>query len=405
MVSIHNYEQRFKRTLIRISEARDISEENRKIAIKFKDYLLSEGIGLAKIERYLGDILKFNRLLGMPFEKAGKEDIRRVVSAVNQEIWSEETKRCFKIMIRKLYCFIRGVERGDGYPDEVRWMKMELGVKHRKLPEELLTEEETKALIQACKCVRDKALFATLAESGCRVSEVGLMKIKNVSFETYGARISITGKTGSRKILIINATPYLQEWINSHPENENPEAFLWISNHDRLLCYNRIIAILKRAGAKAGIKKRIHPHLLRHSRATQLASIMSDSQLKNYLGWTQSSKMAGIYVHMSGKDADDAILQANNIIVEKVKKDPLLKPTSCLRCKIKNPATNPFCNSCGFSLNEEAAKEILTKEQEQNLADNLMNTLLKDKDVLALIMKKMSEQRIENQLQSTGGIT
>jgi len=56
-------------------------------------------------------------------------------------------------------------------------------------------------------------------------------------------------------------------------------------------------------------------------------------------------------------------------------------------------------------LEQEAAKEILTKEQEQNLADNLMNTLLKDKDVLALIMKKMSEQRIENQLPSTGGIT
>lgn len=394
MVSIHNYEQRFKRTLTRISEASDISENNRKIALTFKDYLLSEGIGLAKIERYLGDILKFNRLLGLPFEKAGKEDIRRVVSAVHQQEWSEETKRCFKIMIRKLYCFIRGVERGDGYPDEVRWMKMELGVKHRKLPEELLTEDEVKRIVQACTCIRDKALLATLAESGCRVSEVGLMKIKNVSFETYGARISINGKTGSRKILIINATPYLQEWINSHPDNDNPESFLWVSNQERLMCYSRFMAILKRAAAKAGIKKRVHPHLLRHSRATQLASIMSDSQLKNYLGWTQSSKMAGIYVHMSGKDADDAILQANNIVVEKVKKDPALKPVHCLRCKAKNPATNRFCNCCGFILEQETAKEVLTKEQEQNLADNLMNTLLKDKDVLALIMKKVNEQKM-----------
>ena len=393
MVSIHNYEQRFKRTLTRISEASDISEGNRKIAIKFKDYLLSEGIGLAKIERYLGDILKFNRMLAMPFEKAGKEDIRRVVSAVHQEIWSEETKRCFKIMIRKLYCFIRGVERGEGYPDEVRWMKMELGVKHRKLPEELLTEEEVKALVQACKCVRDKALFATLAESGCRVSEVGLMKIKNVSFETYGARISITGKTGSRKILIINATPYLQEWINSHPENENSEAFLWISNQGSLLCYARIIAILKHAALKAGIKKRVHPHLLRHSRATQLASIMSDSQLKNYLGWTQSSKMAGIYVHMSGKDADDAILQANNIVVEKVKKDPALKPLLCLRCKSKNPATNRFCNSCGFSLNEQAAHEVLIHENNKKDIDQVMNKLMQDEDVLAVIQRKLQEMR------------
>ncbi len=105
------------------------------------------------------------------------------------------------------------------------------------------------------------------------------MKIKNVSFETYGARISIAGKTGSRKILIINATPYLQEWINSHPENQKHDAppqlkswgltagacairnfqflsavenekhsFPWISNQGGLLCYTRIMAILKRAG-------------------------------------------------------------------------------------------------------------------------------------------------------------
>ena len=393
MVSIHNYEQRFKRTLERIQNSRELSEENRKIIMDFKDYLLSEGIGLAKIERYLGDMIKFSRLLEKSFKEANKEDIRRVVSAIHQTPLSEQTKRSFKIMIRKLYVFIRGIEERGVYPDEVRWMRMEIGNNHKKLPEELLNEEEIKALIRNAGNAKNKALLATLAESGCRISEVGLMKIKHVSFESYGARISVAGKTGSRKILIINATPYLQEWINSHPQNNNSESYLWISRTHCLMTYSRMVAILKNAARKAGIKKRVHPHLLRHSRATQLAGIMSDSQLKNYLGWTQSSKMAGIYVHMSGKDADDAILMANNIKIEHVKRDPVLKPLKCLKCKMVNPATNRFCNSCGFVLDSSTAESLLTEENKEKEATDLLNRLLQDKEVTALLQKKMMELR------------
>ncbi len=133
--------------------------------------------------------------------------------------------------------------------------------------------------------------------------------------------------------------------------------------------------------------------MLRHSRATQLASIMSDAQLKNYLGWTQSSKMAGIYVHMSGKDADDAILRANNIQIEHVKKDPALKPLKCMKCKMVNPATNRFCNSCGFVLDSSTADSLLKDESQEERAADLLNKLLQDKDVTALLQKKMMEMQ------------
>ena len=96
---------------------------------------------------------------------------------------------------------------------------------------------------------------------------------------------------------------------------------------------------------------------------------------------------------MSGKDASDAILQANNIVVEKVKKDPTLKPISCLRCKIKNPATNRFCNSCGFSLNEQAAHEVLIHENNKKDIDQVINKLMQDEDVLAVIQRKLQEMK------------
>ena len=389
MVNIHNYERMFERTLERIQESKEISKKNKEIIFGFRNYLQSEGIGIAKINRYLGDLTKFNRLLRKQFDKATKEDIRTVVSAIHAEPLSEQTKRCFKILLRKFYRYVRGIDEKGVYPEEVKWMKMELGQKHNKLPEELLTEEEIKAIVQACTCLRDKALIASLAESGCRVSEIGTMQIKHVSFETFGARLNVSGKTGARKILIINSAPYLQEWINNHPENRNPDAFLWSHPKTGLLSYSRIADILKTAAERAGIKKRVHPHLLRHSRATQLASIMSDSQLKNYLGWTQNSNMAGIYVHMSGKDADEAIFRVNNIEIKQEKKEPMLKPLSCPKCNSISPATHRFCNRCGFILDKQTAQEIIVGEAERKEADKIIEIALSDPDILERIKKKI----------------
>ena len=394
MVGIHNYERDFNRTLERISSSQEISKCNKEVIIRFKNHLLSEGIGLAKINRYLVDTIKFNRLLGKPFEKAKKEDIRNVVSALNQSPLSEETRKCFKIMLRKLYRMLRGIEDKGIYPDEVKWISIRMGAKNNKLPEELISEDEAKAIIQSCNYIRDKALIACLAESGARVSEIGLMQIKHIVIEPYGARISISGKTGSRKILIVNSVPYLQEWINSHPDSHNPEAFVWCDERSNLITYNRIIAILKTAARKAGIQKRIHPHLLRHSKATQLATFMSDSQLKNYLGWTQGSKMAGIYVHMSGKDTDEAIYRANGIKIKEEKKEPSLKPISCKRCNSINPATHRFCNKCGFILDNQTAQDTLKKESEHKSADNVLSIILQDRDVLNLIAQKIREVKL-----------
>jgi len=299
----------------------------------------------------------------------------------------------FKIFLRKLYRFIRGIEEKGKYPEEVEWISIHIADNHKKLPEELLTEEEILRIIQKCDNLRDKALVAALAESGCRVSEIGTMKIKHVSFEEYGARLTVNGKTGMRKILVINSAPYLQEWLNRHPANANPESYLWVNSTGEIfLCYARISRILKDAARKAGIKKRVYPHLLRHSRATAIASVMSDASMKNYFGWTQGSKMAGIYIHMSGKDTDDAILRASGIEVRKKEVKSSLKPKKCLRCNTTNEATNICCKICGMILDEQKQQEVLKQDLKRTETDRLMNELVKDKEFLEFMIRKIKEK-------------
>jgi len=375
-------------TLQRINSLPEISNQNKEIVSKFLAQLRLEGIGMAKTTRYLQDLIKFTRLLKKDFDKADKEDIKRVVGELQASNLAENTKRGFKIMLRKLYRCIEGIDERGIYPERVKWMRLDLKANHNKLPE-ILTDDEIKVIIEHCGNLRDKALVSILAESGCRVSEIGTLQIKNVSFESSVARILVEGKTGCRSILVVWSAPYLQSYINCHPDNKNPEAYLWRNRVSPMLTYQRIRTILGNAAKKAGIKKRVHPHLLRHTAATRLAGFMTDGQLKKYMGWT-SSRMIGVYTHLSGKDTDEPILRANGIEVKKEKVIFALEPVKCLRCQTENEATNRHCRICGLPLFKEEAEKLIKADAERQQADDIMNTLIKDPEIMALIKKKLN---------------
>lgn len=393
-MDIHNYQKRFEKTLDNINQAKDISQENKKAILKFKDYLLSEGIGVARIERYLYDLVRYSKMLGKYIVEASKDDLRAIVAEINQKPWTEESKKCFKVLLKRYYRFLAGIEEQGVYPEIVSWINTKISESKRKLPEELLNESEIKNIVQKCTNIRDRALISVLAESGCRVGEIGTLKIKHISFEQYGTRLTVNGKTGMRKILVINSTPYLQEWINHHPNNENPDSYLWLKLDGGMLCYTRISAILKTASKKAGIKKRVYPHLLRHSRATYLASIMREASMKQYFGWTQSSRMAETYIHMSGTDTDNAILQASGIKIEKKQIEKDMKPKICIRCNSSNPVTNVVCGMCGLSLDKKQAENIIINETQKENINNFMNKIIENKDFLKVLVEKMAEMKI-----------
>ena len=69
MVDIHNYKRQLENQIVLVQKS-IISPENKLLAIKFKDYLISEGIGVAKITRYLLDVRKLDRILNKKFPRS-----------------------------------------------------------------------------------------------------------------------------------------------------------------------------------------------------------------------------------------------------------------------------------------------------------------------------------------------
>ena len=67
--------------------------------------------------------------------------------------------------------------------------------------------------------------------------------------------------------------------------------------------------VFKKIARKAGIEKKVYPHLFRHSRATQLARYLTEMEMKIFFGWSKNSNMPSVYVHLSGRDIDEKIIQ------------------------------------------------------------------------------------------------
>jgi site-specific recombinase XerD/ribosomal protein L40E len=316
--------------------------------------------------KYENNFTRFERMLPKPkpFNKLAQSEVNKaVLQAKDSGKWGAGTIDTTATVMNTFW-------KVFGVKVHIKRNKKKNGT----LPADLLTEEEVLKFIDAAEHARDKALIATLYESGCRAGELLGMQIKDVSFDDKlgGTVVFMTGKTGKRRLLLVFSTPYIKVWLNRHPLKADRDAALWVgignrSKHEPLE-YDMLNFMLKKLGKKCEIKKPVNPHHFRHSRASYLAKFLTEQQLKVYLGWTQGSAMASTYVHLSGADVDDALLKIFGL--KKITEGGTTKLLHkvCLRCKEPNQAEHTFCQKCGFPLEagatEDYEKKIRAKEED-----------------------------------------
>lgn len=387
--TIHNYEIRMKSVLNKLKNNNSIPERDKEIILRFKEECLANGLSKARAIKYIYHLIKLREWLDIDFKDVTKEDIRNLVIKIENCPYSVYTKLELKISVKRLYKLIRN---SNDYPPEVKWIKpRRIKAERIKLPEELLTEEDIIKLINATNNPRDKAFVAMLYETGCRIGEILFIRIKHIQFDNYGAVVIVSGKTGSRRLRIITSVPYLTEWLNHHKSKENPNAYLWISKENKVISYQGIQKMMINIGRRAEIKKRPNPHNFRHSRATYLANHLTEAQMKVYFGWVRASDMAAVYVHLSGRDVDNAILKVHGITNNNDKEESKLKPKNCPRCEKVNQATNKFCNRCGMPLERKMMMKITETDLDLKEANRILDGLIKDGEFREMFLRKARE--------------
>lgn len=333
----------------------ELTPRNKELLKKFYDQNQVGKLRQLKTLKVLRNIgLKLNK----DFDKTTKEDIQEYVNWLNKSDYSEWTRHDYKAILKLFYKWLLG--NNEEYPEQVKWVKQNKKYGRTKLPEELLTQEDVYNLLRNAETDRNRALISLLYETGARIGEVRGLRIKNLSFDQFGCKLTLNGKTGMRRVIVRECVPYLKAYLNNHPRINDPESFVFLSNAGNFMSYVGTCKILKGTFERTGLKKKCNPHLFRHSRATFMANHLTEAQMKNYFGWTQSSEMASVYVHLSGRDVDEAVL--SNVYGLKQVKDEAEKskitPKTCPKCKELNPVTNKFCGLCSNPLDEEANEMV-----------------------------------------------
>ncbi len=326
-----------------------------------------------------------------------QKKIIEFVSCIQRRDYTLWTKQDYKKIIKRFYKWLKGDDKI--YPDEVSWINADVKRSELNLPGEgdLLTEDDIKKLINAANHPRDKALISMLYESGCRITELGGLRISDVKFDKYGVVIAVRGKTGSRKIRLVSSTPYLMTWLNIHPFKHENDSPLWINigtkAYNKPVNYNGILRQIKSIARKAGVNKRCNPHLFRHSRATYMANHLTEFQMNQYFGWIQGSSMPSTYVHLSGKEINNAILKLNGVETEeKEEKSSNLRPKNCHRCETINSYDSKYCSICAAPLDIETAMKM---EERRRIPDELMTQLIKDPEVQKILLEKIGNMNIK----------
>jgi 5'-3' exonuclease len=120
--------------------------------------------------------------------------------------------------------------------------------------------------------------------------------------------------------------------------------------------------ILEATMNRAGIDKPSNPHHYRHSRASYLATEMTEAQLCEWFGWVQGSDVPAKYVHLSGRDIDNAYDQMHGLYEpDDDEQEPDI--VECPRCEELNEPDAAFCMRCGQALDIDAAEEVETAEE------------------------------------------
>ena len=383
-------------TLRRIRES-ELSATNKSLIFKFNDECFARGLSTARVEKYMYKLKKIARWLEKDFPDATIDDIKRVVMKVEQAPVTPYTKKEYKMCLRKLYQWLRGTE---DYPPEVRWIKLGTATGYaRKLPEDMITQDEVLRLVNAAMTARDRAFVSVLYEAGCRIAELLLVKIGHVQFDSLGAQLRVDGKTGCRRIRIVSSVPQLTSWLNEHPDKDNPDAYLWVKSDGTIIKYNSSRMILDRLARRSGVKKKVNPHNFRHSRATFLANHLTEAQMKEYFGWTGRSDMPAVYVHLSGRDVDNAILKLHGIKQEDDKEEErVLAPRKCVRCQTANPASHKLCSLCGLPLDEQSATHVIRDslvQSERREADCFLDSMLDNPGFREAFRRRAGEVALE----------
>lgn len=179
------------------------------------------------------------------------------------------------------------------------------GVRKPKRLPKALSLEELAALLNAPDVskpegLRDRALMELVYGAGLRVSEAVELRVEELSLDVAAFRV--TGKRGKVRWLPLPrfTIPWLEKYVaEGRPKlAKQPAAQVFLGMRGKPLSRQSAYLALERHAKTAGIKKKVSPHVLRHTYAVHLLQGGADLRAVQELLGHASISTTQVYTHL-----------------------------------------------------------------------------------------------------------
>ena len=170
-----------------------------------------------------------------------------------------------------------------------------------------LSEKDVELLLDAPEVTnalgfRDRTMLEMLYATGLRVSELVNLKFEQISFRQGVVRI--IGKGNKERLVPVGeeAMSWLEDYMAQARKTllgERQCDYLFVTNRADSMTRQAFWHIIKRHAKKAGIKKELSPHTLRHAFATHLLNHGADLRVVQLLLGHADLSTTQIYTHIA----------------------------------------------------------------------------------------------------------
>lgn len=250
----------------------------------FEQEMKRRNFGTQTIENYSSCLKKF-------FGQSAKDHPKNIHEQDIKEFLGTftcpNTQRSYHSAIKKFYEICLGQKDKFKYIPYAR--------KDSKLPI-VLSVEEVQRILDACTNLKHRTIICLMYSSAIRVSEVINMKIADI--DSSRMIINIIQAKGHKDRQVGLNQPLL-ELLRKYYLEYKPKEYLFEGQLSPQYSARSIAQFLQKYADLAGLKKRIYPHLLRHTSATHLVENGIDINLIQKLLGHANVKTTGIYTHIS----------------------------------------------------------------------------------------------------------
>lgn len=261
------------------------------IADEFKDYLMGKRYSESTIGTYTYLVKKFLQYVKKPIDKIIIKDIESFATDVMaKQSFAISTHRQF-IGAMKQFKKMHPLTNFE-VPDSLR-------PKPSRLLPAVLSKEEILDILRATKNLKHRLSLAIIYASGFRISELLNLKLADIDIDRRQIKISQSKGRKDRYVgLAESILPLLQNYIGTY----RPKVFLIEGKPSERYSPESVRSFLHRSCLAAGIRKRVTPHMLRHSFATHLLESGVDIRYIQELLGHRDPKTTMIYTHVTRKD-------------------------------------------------------------------------------------------------------